>query len=51
VAGDNGLVHWNGLEWLKMSVPTYEPLTAVWADAHDVWVVGASGAILHAKLP
>jgi hypothetical protein len=42
-----GILHYDGVSWDEMEVPTMEPLKGIWAASSDnVFAVGSSGTIL-----
>jgi hypothetical protein len=47
--GENGMIlHYDGMEWIKMKSPTTEHLYGVWgSSSSNVYAVGALGTILH----
>ena len=47
--GESGMIlHYDGVEWIKMKSPTTEHLYGVWGSSGtNVFAVGASGTILH----
>ena len=47
--GENGMIlHYDGIEWIKMKSPTTEHLYGVWgSSSSNVYAVGESGTILY----
>jgi hypothetical protein len=47
--GENGMImHYDGVEWIKMKSPTMEHLYGVWgSSSSNVYAIGAAGTILH----
>lgn len=48
VAGDEGILRWNGTRWSKV-LAVQSALYAVWADAANVWAVGDRGVVVRVE--